>query len=245
MELATISVPLHVKFAGEGQPVGYFEGYGAVFGNVDRGGDMIEPGAFAKGLAQMEFMGLKPALYYNHDRASGAVGVWDSVSEDKNGLAVKGRLIGLDTDQGRMNLARLKEGAVGGLSIGYSIPPGGYRRGSGKNGEPSRYLKQVNVHEISIVDDPMNPQAKLNFVKSFGAFDPFNPRELEKDLRDAGLSRAEAKIAVGIFQKSLRRDAEDAGEKVLRDEVTAAEALKKCLSERFGALAKTIAHKKD
>lgn len=239
MDIGQISVPLELKFAGDGAPVGSFEGYGAVFNNVDRGGDLIEPGAFAKGLSQLDMMGLKAPMYYNHDRGAGAIGVWDHIGEDKNGLAVKGHLIGLDTDQGRMNLARLKEGAVGGLSIGYSIPAGGYRRGTGKGGEPSRYLKQVTLREISVVDDPMNPLAKVNFVKSFGFSEPINPRELEKSLRDAGLSRADAKAAVGVLQKSLLRDAGDA-DTALRDEETAAEVMKH-LSECFGALATKFA----
>lgn len=240
MDIGTISVPLEIKFAGDGAAVGSFEGYGAIFNNVDRGGDLIEPGAFAKGLSQLDMLGLKTPMYYNHDRSAGAIGVWDHISEDKNGLAVKGRLIGLDTDQGRMNLARMKEGAVGGLSIGYSIPAGGYRRGSGKNGEPARYLKQVSLREVSVVDDPMNPQAKINFVKSFGFNEPINPRELEKALRDVGLSRADAKAAIGVFQKSLQRDAGDADETVLRDEETAAKVIQH-LSERLGALAKNLA----
>lgn len=241
MELGTLSVPFEVKFAGDGAPAGSFEGYGAVFNNVDRGGDMIEPGAFAKSLSQMAMRGGKLPMYYNHSRDKGAIGVWDTVSEDTTGLIVKGRLIGLDTEQGRMNYARMKEGASTGLSIGYAVPPGGSRRGAGKNGEPARYLKQVDLREVSVVDDPMNPLAKANFVKSFGSFEQFNPRELERGLRDAGLSRAEAKIAIGVFQKSLRRDAEDASEQVLRDEETAAEVLQKHLSERLGAIAKNLA----
>ena len=31
---------------------GIFSGYGAVFGNIDSGGDIIEPGAFTKTLAE-------------------------------------------------------------------------------------------------------------------------------------------------------------------------------------------------
>jgi len=167
MELGCISVPLELKFAGDEKPAGYFEGYGAVFGNIDRGGDMIEPAAFAKSLSQMAMGGIGlPPMYYNHDRSGGTIGVWESVKEDGNGLAVKGRLIGLDTDQGKMTLARAREGACKGLSIGYRVPPNGSRKGSGRMGEPARVLKQIDLKEISLVDDPMNPAARLNFVKS-------------------------------------------------------------------------------
>lgn len=197
MELGTFSVPFEVKFAGDGAPAGSFEGYGAVYNNIDRGGDLIEPGAFAKSLSTAEMQGIRIPMYFNHDHISGSIGVWDDISEDKNGLAVKGRLIGLDTDIGRMNYARMREGASNGLSIGYSVPPGGSRRGSGKGGEPVRYLKQVHLREISVVDDPMNPRAKANFIKSAEGT-PFlevkTLREFETALREVfGWSRAKSR----------------------------------------------------
>lgn len=241
MDLGCISVPLELKFAGDSAAApGCFEGYGAVFGNVDRGGDMIEVGAFGKSLTQMAAEGIgMPPMYYNHDRAGGTIGVWESIKEDGNGLYVKGRLIGLDTDQGKMNLARAREGACKGLSIGYRVPPNGSRRGSGKMGEPARILKQIDLREISLVDDPMNPAARLNFVKSAREFgiDSFNPGELEDALREeAKLSRRDAKAAVAVFRKSLQRDA---GEVVqsLRDEVPAADVLNEHIRKRMNALA--------
>ena len=225
MELGCITVPLELKFAGEGSdaPVGSFEGYGAVFGNIDRGGDLIEPGAFAKSLSLMETQGIGlPPMYYNHDRSQGTVGVWMDMKEDRNGLLVKGRLIGLETDQGKMTLARVREGACKGLSIGYRIPPSGSRKGSGRNGEPMRVLKQIDLREISLVDDPMNPAARLNFVK--GAWADGTPadeiktlREFERFLRDVGgFSRAAAEqIAVSGFKAQAEpRDEDDIGEHI-------------------------------
>jgi uncharacterized protein len=230
MEIGCISVPLELKFAGDEKPAGYFEGYGAVFGNIDHGGDMIERGAFAKSLSK----GAAPSMYYNHDRKSGTIGVWDEVCEDGNGLVVKGRLIGLDTEQGKMNMARLKEGAIKGMSIGYRVPPHGARRGSGKMGEPSRILKEIDLKEVSIVDDPMNPAARLAFVKSAQlaegtpADEIKTIREFEAFLRDAGgFSSAAAKaIASGGFKAQPDpRDEDDIGEYIRK---------------RLGALATSI-----
>jgi HK97 family phage prohead protease len=243
MELGCISVPLELKFAGAECPPGYFEGYGAIFGNVDQGGDMIERGAFAKSLSTMAMTGGKPSMYYNHDRKAGTIGVWDSIEEDANGLVVKGRLIGLDTEQGKMNMARLKEGAIKGLSIGYRVPPHGSRKGSGRMGEPARIIKEIDLKEVSIVDDPMNPLARVNFIKSAsGLIDPHicNPRELEDALRDeAKLSRRDAKAAVAVLCKMLPRDAEEVA-KSLRDEAPAADVLAEHLRKRMGALAEFL-----
>lgn len=215
MEFGAISVPLELKFAVEGgsDPVGSFEGYGAAFNNVDRGGDLIEPGAFAKSLSETEIQGANISMYYNHDRSAGAIGKWDKLSEDKNGLYVKGR-IAVDTVKGSDVYKLAKMGAIGGLSIGYSIPPGGYRRGSGKNGEPSRYLKQVSLREISIVDDPMNTAAKVAFLKSANAeagvdIEIKTIRDFETALRDVfGWSRAKARAVAEHGFKSADQEVE-------------------------------------
>ena len=236
MELGCISVPLELKFdSGKGAVPGSFEGYGAVFGNVDRGGDMIEPGAFAKSLAMMEMQGIGlPPMYYNHDRFNGTIGIWESMSEDRNGLSVKGRLIGLDTEFGKVNYARVREGACKGMSIGYRVPPNGSRKGSGRMGEPARVLKQIDLREVSIVDDPMNPAAKMNFVKaSWADWAPAEEiktiREFEDFLRDAGFSRAAAKsIAVGGFKAQPDpRDEDDVGEHIRKRLAALANAISK------------------
>lgn len=195
MDIGRVSVPLELKFSG-GSVTGFFEGYGAVFGNIDRGGDVIDPGAFTKSLNHMSEIGVDSVpMYYNHDRTGGAIGVWTEMVEDKRGLQVKGRLIGLDTDQGKMNLARLREGAIKGLSIGYRVPPGGSRVEEVK-GKRCRRLKQIDLSEVSLVDDPMNPLARVNFQKNMGdtsAGEIKTVRQFESFLRESlGWSRAKA-----------------------------------------------------
>jgi hypothetical protein len=166
-------------------------------------------------------MGCPPALYYNHDRSKGVVGRIDMINEDKSGLLVKG-CINPDTQVGKDTLSNIKFGAIKAMSFGYRVPPGGYRRGSGKGGEPARYLKQINLSEVSLVDDPMNPLAKLNYVKSARGLSGIiadeikTIREFEDFLRDAGFSRAAAKaIAVGGFKAQPEpRDEDDVGDHI-------------------------------
>lgn len=166
------AVVTEFKFSDSKGP-GYFEGYGAIYGNIDRGGDLIEPGAFAKSLHEINTKGYgMPPMYYNHDQRGGTIGVWEKASEDSKGLEMAGRIIGLDAEFGKMNYARVREGAVKGMSIGFRIPPGGYKRGTGKGGEPLRYLKQINLAEVSLVDDPMNPLARVSFIKSNSLYLP-------------------------------------------------------------------------
>lgn len=180
MDIGCIGAPFEVKFADGGSSLGAFEGYGAFFGNIDSYGDVIEPGAFKSSLTQRMATGRGlPPMYKMHGAMTGGrnepVGIWDHMEEDSKGLAVKGRLCGMDTDQGKWNYALLRDGALKGLSIGFRVPPGGARKGSGKAGEPARYLKTINLREVSLVDDPANTMAQVSSFKS---------REIESGLAE-------------------------------------------------------------
>ena len=63
------------------------EGLGSVFHNVDGGGDIVLPGAFAKSIASR-----KPAMLWQH-KSDQVIGVWDEVRETPEGLYVKGRIL--------------------------------------------------------------------------------------------------------------------------------------------------------
>lgn len=219
MEIGCIGAPFEVKFADNEPVAGTFEGYGAVFGNIDSHGDVIEPGAFAKSLLDRTREGASlPPMYKMHGSMTGnrhePIGVWEAMSEDANGLQVKGRLIGLDTDQGKWTYAQLKEGALKGLSIGYRVMPNGARKGSDRIGEPKRYLKAVHLREVSLVDDPSNVKANVYAVKSADenwADEIKTIREFEDFLRDVGgYSHAAAKaIAASGFKAQLDPRDED------------------------------------
>lgn len=175
------------KFADEAK--GQFEGYASVFGGLDSYGDQIAPGAFTRTLAEAKVRGGSLPMYMQHGRMLGAdprpVGVWDSVVEDGKGLKVAGRLVGLNTETGRYNLALVKEGAMRGLSIGFRAVKADYPN---KPGQPRRILKDVHLGEISIVDNPADAAAQITALKSKTI------REFEDWLRDVGgLSHAAAK----------------------------------------------------
>lgn len=162
-------IPFEFKFAG-GDARGAFEGYGAVFGNVDAAGDVIQRGAFAATLARHKAAGTMPKMLLNHGSMGGLaggpmadlpIGKWTSMSEDSHGLQVKGRLINLDTERGKTVYGAMREGELDGLSIGYrarSSEPG-------KPGGPRRILKEVDLLEVSPVTFPANSLARVSSVK--------------------------------------------------------------------------------
>lgn len=195
-----LSVPFEIKFVGD-LKTGELEGYGAVYGNVDDGGDMFAPGAFTLALKKMEAAGRVPSMYMQHGAVLGAdprpVGKWNVLAEDTKGLTLKGKLVGLETETGRYNHALVKEGAMTGLSVGYKARKVEYPK---KAGDPRRLIKEADLFEISIVDQPMNTLARIGQVKA----EEFTEREIERWLtQDAGFSRSEARTIINQGFKSL------------------------------------------
>ena len=198
-----------------------FSGYGAVFGNVDSYGDVIQPGAFSDTLAASHKTGQFPAMLLQHGGwGMGAedmtpIGIWTSLSEDGHGLKVEGKLA--DTPRGREAYALMKmtpRPAIDGLSIGYIAKEWAQRS---KPEEPRRTLKKVDLMEVSLVTFPANGKARIASVKS-GA--DFSEREFEQLMQDAGLSRKEARIVMTHGFRHLKA-MQDAGSEEL-DELAAA-----------------------
>ncbi len=199
---------------------GEFEGYGSFFGNQDSHGDVVAPGAFKATLEDHARKGSMPSMLVMHGGGlfgggpdSLPIGRWKSMSEDTNGLALKGRLSALDTDYGKRVRGLMKDGALGGLSIGFSVPKNGATYGD-KPGEPRRTLKTIKLHEVSVVDRPSNERSIVANIKSrLADGDVPTIRELEEGLREQfGFSRSQAAQIVERGFKSMARD-EPGGEK--------------------------------
>ncbi|TIR00839.1 HK97 family phage prohead protease [Mesorhizobium sp.] len=204
--------PLEVKFAADEAAAGTFSGYGAVFGNVDAYGDVIQKGAFKDTLRDWKKQKRQPPMLIQHggwglgDMDGLAIGKWTSMEEDDTGLAVEGKLIGLDTERGKIIHGAMKEGVLDGMSIGYRAKE--FTLGT-KPEEPRRLLKKIDLVELSVVQMPANGAARVAQVKSAGIR---TIREFEEFLRDAGgFSHAAAKaIAACGFKASDPRDEDGA-----------------------------------
>jgi HK97 family phage prohead protease len=196
--------PLEIKFGEPDEPAGTFTGYGSVFGNMDSHGDVIVPGAFKNSLATYEAQGRKLSMYMQHGFSDERpVGVWDSAVEDSKGLLMKGRLLGLETETGKYNYALVKGGAMRGLSIGFRVAKADYPNEPGK---PRRMIKEINVHEVSLVDQPSNPLAQVDSVKA-AIDDCKSVRDFEEFLRrEYGFSRSEANVLTSRFKSICLRE---------------------------------------
>jgi HK97 family phage prohead protease len=211
MQREAFCAPFEVKFADDKSP-GSFEGYGAVFGNVDAYGDVIQKGAFKETLRDWGKTKKLPPMLVQHggwmmtDMDALPIGMWEGMSEDDTGLHVKGRLINLDTERGKTIHGAMKEGALDGMSIGYRAKE--FSLGT-KPEEPRRTLKKIDLMEVSVVTFPANGKARVSAVKSAGLIKTI--REFEDFLRDAGFSNGQAKaIASTGFKATDPRDEDEA-----------------------------------
>jgi HK97 family phage prohead protease len=127
-----------------------FAGYAALFDTVDRGGDVVRKGAFARAVAAGP--GSVPLLWQHEPGRP--IGRVEMLAEDKRGLRVIGRLS--RGAGGREAAALLRDGAVGGLSFGYRV--------RGKSEGTNRELTDLDLVEVSLVTFPMQPAARVHAV---------------------------------------------------------------------------------
>ena len=155
---------------------GSFEGLLAVYNNRDLGGDLIEPGAFAK---TMKDHGAEVPLLWQHDpkRPIGTL----SLVDGPDALRVKGQLI-MDVPDAKNAYLLIKARVIKGLSIGYDTIKDQVENGV-------RLLKEVRLWEGSIVTFPMNEAAMITSVKANGGAETkedFNTELAEVQLQEAG-----------------------------------------------------------
>jgi HK97 family phage prohead protease len=132
---------------------GTFTGMASVFGNVDLGGDIVEPGAFARSLQHKN--GEVPILYQHDTRSPIGLG---RVQETKAGLEITGELV-MQISKAQEAYALMKRGVLKGLSIGFDVV-----RDTVSNG--IRHLHELKLYEVSVVTFPMNEMASISSVKS-------------------------------------------------------------------------------
>lgn len=175
---------------------GHIEGVAAGYGNVDFGGDVMLPGSIAKSLEGRKAV---PMLMYHDMRKP--VGVWNDFKESGEGLIVKGKFA-MSTRFGKEAFGLVKDGAIGGLSIGFGDV-------KAKMVGKVRHIASAFLHEISLVTIPMNAKAQIlgvkeleDIINKLRAGEQLQEREWEQLFKKQfDLSNAEAERAVRINLK--------------------------------------------
>lgn len=139
----------------EVKDTGEFMGMAAVYGNVDLGMDVIEPGAFSKTIDEN---GGKVPLLLDHRTPIGISEVVDS----PEGLKTRG-ILNMEKAIAREVHSDLKfyaqQGKPYGMSIGYDPIKKSW------DGDV-RHLKEIRLWETTVTMFPMNPEARVGMVKS-------------------------------------------------------------------------------
>ena len=187
------AIPLDIKAISDD---GEFEGYLSTFGNVDRGSDMVMPGAFRACLKSKKLSSIK--LLRDHDTRK-LVGKWLAMDEDDRGLKVRGKLFASGENAiqlAKETLTLMREGALDAMSIGYKTIKAAWDEQSGV-----RKLLEVDLWEGSIVTFPMNEMATVDAVKA-----DLTITDVERILREGGAPGAFAKlVAIHGFDDASKR----------------------------------------
>ena len=171
---------------------GGFRGYAARFLNIDRQGDMIIPGAFAKSLP--EFLDSGGLVLADHMNQTGAViGTLIDAMEDRTGLVVDVQFSATKAGQEVRQL--MDEKALRKMSIQFYGKPKPYtekeihavwdtfgvqptekQKAMAKRG--AKVITEVSeILEVSVVPIPANPEANILAVKSFDEPETETPSE--------------------------------------------------------------------
>lgn len=166
----------------------------------------------------MEAKGKPLPMYYQHNDESLPAGEWTIFEFDDVGMTGKGRLF-TNTTAGRDLYTIMKESPnmVGGVSVGayadeYCMVDGeGNMLAAGQDADEGYFqITKGGLREVSIVMNPNNLEANIRKLESCLELDgTINPRNLESALRDAGVSKQNAAVAVSVFKGVMesRRDA--------------------------------------
>jgi HK97 family phage prohead protease len=186
------------------EKTGEFSGYGSVFGVVDSVRDVVQPGAFKATLEAWAEKGHLPSMLWQHQMAE-PIGIWTKMKEDDHGLYAEGRVLVEAGPVEKRAYEHLKAKSVRGLSIGYYLPA------AGAEYDPKAdvfKLNAIELVELSVVTAPCNDEALVDAVKSALA----SPAHFEHLLRDAGLTRQQAKALMQGGYKALLQGDEDSSQ---------------------------------
>jgi len=155
-------------------------------------------------------------MFLNHAADAMPVGEWTQFEFDDDGMTAEGRLY-MNTTAGSDLYQIMKESPMmfGGVSVGAYADEYQY---VDENGMPMMAGDDTNegyfqitkggLREVSVVMYPNNPQAEVHKLEYFREDGSANLKNLEKTLREAGISKKDAVTSASVFKKVLElRDA--------------------------------------
>jgi HK97 family phage prohead protease len=155
-------------------------------------------------------------MFLNHAADSMPVGEWHSFEFNDDGMMAEGKLF-MNTTAGSDLYKIMKESPkmFGGVSVGayadeyqYVNEDGMPMMAGDDTDEGYFQITKGGLREVSVVMYPNNAMAEVHALEYFRADGSANLKNLEKALREAGISKKDAVTSASIFKKVLeQRDA--------------------------------------
>lgn len=128
---------------------------------IDRAGDRIIPGAFAKTIDRWQASGKQVPLHWNHQgEPDDIIGTVDpfSMEETEQGLKVSGTLDLANSEKAKEAWRAMKTGSMS-LSFGYMV----VKQRAAKD---ATELQELDLFEVSVVSGPANADTRFLALKS-------------------------------------------------------------------------------
>ena len=181
-------------------------------------------------------------MYVEHNDSLLPIGKWTEVDITESSLRLKGNIF-METQAGKDAYYVMKESnLLKSVSVSTNIEEAVM---VDENGKPSKdgFIKptKASLHEVSIVNKPANKAATINHLENMVGMKQINIRELEKNLRDVGLSQTEAKAAIAVFRKvdsieSIADDLATTTEMVVDEKDHTGDGVKDLMDELYSAM---------
>ncbi len=130
----------------------------------DSYGDVIAKGAFLDSIAQIEAEGKTLPLLWNHDSMDlkSFIGTVTELEEDDHGLKITATFD--DTEEAQRARQLASDGRLCKFSFAYDVLDEG--EVELEDGRKANELRKLNIHEVSLVMYPANPDTSVIEVKS-------------------------------------------------------------------------------
>lgn len=178
-----------VKSIPEGKNL-YIEGYAAVFGNVDTYKDVLLPGSCEKSITGPGASRIKLCAQHKQTDIIDVIGKVVELKEREKGLWFRAKIS--NTTKGRDAAELILDEAIDEVSIGY-VTIDYYNEGG------LRYLKEIDIREISIVIRAANLEARLESME----IKEDKRKDQQEELTDDELLQKRAEIDAEIEKRAM------------------------------------------
>ena len=173
-----------------------------------------QPEGFIQWAAEFAADGKPLPMFLNHNDMGMPIGEWNQFEFDDNGMTAQGRLY-LNTVGGSDVYTVMKESPnmFGGVSVGAYADEYQWVDAEGNSIDDNTpvgkafdgffQITKGGLREVSVVMYPNNPNAEVTKLECFDAEGHPNPRQIEKVVREAGLSKKDATTASSILKKLI------------------------------------------